>query len=156
MQYCTGILGHQWGARPFPAAPGQGSLIIGSALAGDIQSFLCFALIPHLTKHAAVRVPDMLCLSGHLDIHLVSVSVNITARWTRINNSVLRVTVRSRQRWLQGHFWGFCGSLLSNAWNKTPIWETRRAENQIMRSSAHMVQDSTSSSLFCWQTKYST
>lgn len=72
MQYCTGILGHHWGVRPFPTVLGQGSLIIGSALAGDIQSFLCFALIPHLTKHAAAHVPDMLCLSGHLDIHLVS------------------------------------------------------------------------------------
>lgn len=63
--------------------------------------FMCFALIPHPSKQAAVRVPDMLCLSGHLDIHLVSrgsVSVNITARWTCINNSVLRVTIRSRQR----------------------------------------------------------
>lgn len=55
----------------FPTEPGQSGLIIGSAPAGDIQSFMSFAPIPHLTKHAAVRVPDMLCLSGHLDVHLV-------------------------------------------------------------------------------------
>lgn len=90
---------------------------------------------------------------GHTSGQPGSVSVNIAARWTRINNSVLRVTVRSRQRRLQGHFWGFCGSLLSSAPNETPLCETRRAENQIMASRAHMVQASTSSSLFCWQTK---
>lgn len=76
------------GEGGFPTEPGQSGLAIGSALAGVIQSFLRFALIPHLTKHAAVHVPG-LCLSGHLDIHLVSVSVNITARWTCINNSRL-------------------------------------------------------------------
>lgn len=70
VQYCTGIRGGVgWS---FPTEPGQSGLIIGSAPAGDVQSFMSFALIPHLTKHAAVRVPDMLCLSGHLDVHLVS------------------------------------------------------------------------------------
>lgn len=64
--------GGEGGRGSFPTEPGQSGLIIGSGPAGDVQSFMCFALIPHLTKHAAVRVPDMLCLSGHLDVHLVS------------------------------------------------------------------------------------
>lgn len=35
--------------------------------------FLCFALIPHPSKQASGScLPDMLCLSGHLDMHLVS------------------------------------------------------------------------------------
>lgn len=93
---------------------------------------------------------------GHTSGQPGSMSVNITARWTCINNSDLRVTVRSRQRRLQGHFWGFCVSLLSSVPNKMPICGTRRAENEIMTTSVRMVPANTSSSLFCWQTKYST
>lgn len=152
----SGALLGEGGGGGFPTEPGQSGLAIGSALAGVIQSFLRFALIPHLTKHAAVHVP-VLCLSGHLDIHLVSrgacLSISLPDGLALIT-PVLRVTATSRQRRLCGRFGGFCGSLLSSARNKMLICETRRAENQI--SSGSVAQAATSSSLFCWQTKYGT
>lgn len=95
------------GEGGFPTEPGEGGLAIGPALAGDIQSFLRFALIPHLTKHAAVHVPDMLCLSGHLDIHLVSRGACLSPSLPdglALITPVLRVTATSRQRRLCGRF----------------------------------------------------
>lgn len=122
MQYCTGILGHRWGVRP-PAPPlpkqrwGQGSPAspLAQALAGDVQSFLCFALIPHPSKQAGFLRPRYALFigpPGHASGQPGERSLSIPAPDGRaLITPVLRVTVRSRQRRLPKA--AFRGSLLN-------------------------------------------
>lgn len=45
----------------------------------ETSSHFCASLSSHsLTKQRAARVSDMLCLSGHLDVHLVSQGVSLS------------------------------------------------------------------------------
>lgn len=97
-----GRRGRGGGAPTFLARRPGGRSAIGRALGRRRPVICALSSQPTLQPSSALlcslsRVPDMLCLSGHLDVHLVSRPVNISTRWTRINNRrvALCVTVTS-------------------------------------------------------------
>lgn len=113
MQYCTRILGHHRGVQPFSNSvrgEGEAAPSLAELWPGDIQSFLRFPLIPqsnqtarrsHLWYALFIRPP------GRASGRPGSRPVNISARWTRINNCASCVS----QSWAAscdfcGHFWG--------------------------------------------------
>lgn len=85
----------RWG-QGSPASP------LAQALAGDVQSFLCFALIPHPSKQAGFLRPRYALFigpPGHASGQPGERSLSIPAPDGRaLITPVLRVTVRSRQR----------------------------------------------------------
>lgn len=66
------------GSNLFQQREGKAAPSLANLRAGENQSSPHSPLIPQLTKHCAVSVSDMLCLSGHLDMHLVSQGVRLS------------------------------------------------------------------------------
>lgn len=86
--------------REGKAAPSLANLWLERA------SHLCtFPLIPQLTKHCAVSVSDMLCLSGHLDMHLVSQGVCLSVA-VPDGRALITVSYVSKSRAANADFWG--------------------------------------------------
>lgn len=86
--------------REGKAAPSLANLWLERA------SHLCtFPLIPQLTKHCAVSVSDMLCLSGHLDMHLVSQGVCLSVA-VPDGRALITVSYVSKSWAANADFWG--------------------------------------------------
>lgn len=128
----------RWG-QGSPASP------LAQALAGDIQSFLRFALIPHPSKQAGFLRPRYALFigpPGHASGQPGERSLSIPAPDGRaLITPVLRVTVRSRQRRLPKA--AFRGSLLNKKKKKNADLSGKESGRNGITTAG------SSSSLFC-------